>query len=877
MDRASVNRAGHDGPVPLVSQSRHQAGESAVSHGVSGGAGRILGPGAVLALQRQAGNRAVTGILLQRVGPFNKKPKVPKKTHEKQSAKEMTSEEGTAERARVKDQVQQFLDLRKSLVQKGMAPDAAAQAAFAKAPPDIRRWLPLHDEFDIVKQDVDRVRKEEGGLEQAKISERLTGRAQELGYKVGVGDPMEASPEDIEKELNADQAFRRQMERRAERLLLGDRAAAEATLKSATESSDEKAIAEARRKLESLQGPQAVQAKLVEIALEAAAAVDALTKEKIAAKKVELKVAQISDAEKWRQREKAKKSIRGKLEGGIDTRLTDAGSAADAVGTVGSGVKSVGFASSKVSGAKKLTPSQASTLTGSVSSIGLGLQTVGGIFSQVVKLVNRVNDYSSDKLDKDAPVEIAGDSLKLVNQAVSAAQGSLQVALKFNDALSHDPGFAAAIPGLGLAVGVIGFVGNVVAVVPPTDRLYHTVASRSSASTAGSGALAGALGRTVVENALQVTTEIVGATANGIRVGANIAELATAGGFGAPAAVKLGATALELAKGAADAVTLEALRSKTQDARKKGALQIEGSGKKLIKTDIGYAVDTIILAGKRALAKQAEGQKLTSQEEDVIALVESYGVGKDEAQRLSLREVHQRMLDKLDQDDEQQTAKMKLQEGFDSLKEGLASLAGGGKDDTYQDLDSYARQQGAKAQAEADMTTGDKVKSGLATAGGYAKKVVTAPAKITKLGDMASEKAEKVKRLQEIKNLVNYKERSDRGLGFAVSEFGVDLEPSIQKLRKFIVATQSPEQASVYLKELNTLSEQQTITKKVGQNDVAKKRSAEKVSDRVISPELAAKAASLSFGEVRDQLKSSDLGLADREYLKQLLAKKAFG
>jgi hypothetical protein len=347
------------------------------------------------------------------------------------------------------------------------------------------------------------------------------------------------------------------------------------------------------------------------------------------------------------------------MKSGSNSDLGTAGSVVGGIGSVGSGLVKVGAVGSKPL-IKNLSKSQKGLFNGIMGSIGQGLKTVGGLFSTAVKLAGKVADRDADKLDKDANVDIALQSLKLVKQAADGARGSLRVATKFNDTLSHDPGFAAAIPGVSLVSAVIGFVGNVVAVVPPTERFAYTTSAERDASKAGNNPLAGALSRTTLENKLMISTEIVGAAMNGARIGLSIAELASAGGMGVPAALKIGTTAIEKAKDVADFITLETMRSKTQDARRAGILQIEGSGKKLIKTDITYAVDTVILAAKKALKKLAEKQPLTEHDKGVLLVLESYGIPRAQAARLSLAEMHEKMLDKLEQDDEQATIGMKL-------------------------------------------------------------------------------------------------------------------------------------------------------------------------------------------------------------------------
>jgi hypothetical protein len=213
---------------------------------------------------------------------------------------------------------------------------------------------------------------------------------------------------------------------------------------------------------------------------------------------------------------------------------------------------------------------------------------------------------------------------------------------------------------------------------------------------------------------------------------------------------------------------------------------------------------------------------------------------------------------------------MQLDDGLKSAKEALAAL-GGEKEEEYVDLDTYARGLKETAIAEANKTTTDKALEGLATVGGYLEKGVKSPKKI---GQMATEKAEKVRRLGEIKNEVNYKDRSDRGGGFAFTQFSEDLDPSIKKLRKFIVATQPSAAAAVYLRELNTLAEQEKVGKKSGAKVAAEKRSLDKVSDSRLSSGIIAEARIMTFSQVRERLASEDLGLADRKYLREVLAQK---
>jgi len=830
----------------------------------------------VLTAQRTIGNAAIASVgpaaaLSVQRGIFDrfKKPKAPLKTHEKASAEEMSSAEGANEMMRVQRRVQSFLDQRDALVKNGMSVEKANDEVFSKAPQDIKRWLPLHSAWDVTKREIDKVRNEEGGQKVGQVSAGLREHAKEYGYKPGLGSPLEAKPKDIAKRIQEDKLFLRQMQRRAERLLAGDIAMAETALETAKEAKDLGAVRTAQQQLDRLRGPAALQGKLDEMALEAGAAIKDLTNEKIKAKKKALGVDTLSEAELWRLEEKAATEVRASLIGGLNEHLATAGKVTGIVGTVAPKVIKKG---SKPIG-KKLDPTQQGVFKGAMGSVGQGIKAIAGIFSKAVKLAGTVADRDSDKLDKDANSEIAAQSLAIVKQAATSTRGILKAVQHFSDALGKDPGIAAAIPGMTIAAGVVGFVGNVVEIQPPWERWVNTVGAEAAMSKSGNEVVAGALKRSVFENKLQVYTEVVGMVANGIRIGASIAEIATAGGLGIPRAIILGTTAMEGAKKVTDFVRLDMMKGATQEARKEGALQVEGSGQKLIKTDITYAVDTIILAAKKALERKANG-KSDAGDDKLIELLASYGVAPNEAGRLSMGEIHERMLDKLGQDDDQETLKMKAKAGFADAKAKLAELAGGDKDKGYKDLDTYAKEQEEEAEREANMTTGDEIKAGLKKAGGYAMKIITAPKKITKLGEMAAEKKEKVRRLQEIKNLTNYKDRSDRGRGFRAGAFLANIEDQVAKLARWIVATQPPEKAALYLKELNTLDEQNKITKKVGEKAAAELRSKESVTDRVITPGLVERSESMSFSDVREMLANPNLTKADRNFLRVLLAKK---
>lgn len=828
----------------------------------------------VLDTQTSVGNKAVSELALQRdfLGTIKAKlgraPKPPTPTHEKTKAKQMTHEEGQQEMARVKQQVQEFIDLKNKLESKGASPEAAAKMAYDSAPPDIRRYLPLTSDFDVAKRLIDKERLEEGAKKQSQISKGLQDHAKKYGYQQGGKDPIAAKPSDIEKDIKKDRDFMRQLERIAERRIRTQKETLLAQFESAKEAKNTKTMRQALEKMKPLEGENALQNEMFTIALDAKAAVENKYRKLVEEQKKELKLEVLSQPEHWRLMEEAKHKVRKDMEqGDLDPDLATAGSVVGTIGSIGSKVAK----GTKIIGGKTVPESAKSLFKGTTEAIAGGLKAVGGIFSKSVKLAGTLSDVKAGKGDIDSDIEIAGHILAIIKDAAAGARSGIKAAQTLNDALGKDPGLAAAVPGLGIFAASVGIVANVVDIIPPSDRLNETLKGKKSALGANNDVLAGAFGRTTIENSYMVATEVVGAISNMIRIAAGIVELATAGGFGIPMAIKGAATVLDGAMTAAEFLKKESLRAQTQDARKKGALQLEGSGEKLIKTDVTYAVDMIATAGMKAAEKKKSGKPLTGSEQAILNVLAAYGLSSAEVGRLSMGEIHEKMMDKLKQDDEQKTLGMKAKEGLKAVKEAISEL--GGKEEKYESLDEYARKQ----EEEANKGIGDTIKGGLKKAGGYVVKAVTAPAKIVKLHEMRKEKSEKLDRLVAIKNEVNYKDRSDRGTGYKVANFGVDLEKSILKLRHFIIQTQPKEKVPDLLKRLNTVAEEAKISKGLKEKAEEQNRARAKVTDRVITPGFVEKTQDWSLDQIQEALLNDKLTWADEKYLYYLQKQKTAG
>lgn len=863
-------------------QSAVQVGKHRPGHGQQRERAAHVRPAEALLLtaQRNIGNAAVASLgaaaVVQRLNPGP--------THTKTRAKEMTSDEGLREHKRVVAEVEQRLQKRAALLKGGTAPEIAARVAFHDAPADILRYLPLFADADIDKQAIDRVRTAEAGERHSAVSEAMAKHAAEHGYEHGKGDPSQAKPKTLAKELEEEKAFERQKQRIVERDLRGRALGAEVELEAAKASGDKKLIAEAERKLAELTGPNAFHVAMMQFEADRRRMVLDAYAAKLKQRSKDLGNVPLTEAEKQRQREKAEKKIDKQIEGGLNPRLVTAGKVMGGIGS--HGAKAVKHAGKRIvtPAVKKHDDSKAtgSKVKGSLGSIGTIVSSIGGLFSKAVKLASTVNDKKTGQSDQYTDAKIAEQSAGIVKLVFAKAKAVMKIVQAFDTAAKTDPGLLQAIPGVSIFAAGAGIAGNAAASVEPVDRL---VKAKAAIAATPDAVLRTALERTEMESALSVSSEAVGFGVNVTKIILSIVEAATVGGFGVPAALKLGLTAVKQAKDMADRVTLEIYRSKTQDARKKGALQVEGSGERLMKVDIGYAADKVIMAAQAALAKPEATRNAA--DDAVIAVIESFGISPAEAARLTMREMHERVLDKLGQDDEQETLRMKMAAAVKEAKEVIDSL--GGPDKTKDmDLDEYKRHIDTKPK----QSTGQKLL-------GYLKKVPDLPAAAGKavkgVIDDAADKEEKIRKLHKVKQALAYKDHSNRSQRLIFKNFvfssSDDIDASRDKLRHWIMKHPDLDdgQKKRWIGELLTEAERKKMKKVSEQADKRAQAAQASPEERVIDPVLfeeaqkqgtrkleAMMAAGPDYDPASEGLSSKDhLGPADVAYLKHLLAERS--
>ena len=885
----------------------------------------------VLALQAQVGNQAVAQALAVQRGGNTKNPAksdtaaqikdlTPKerKWYGKKKEKKLTPEEKIARDKQVADVikavslkvdacVKEYYDL----VAKGMPQQEAAKKVFDAAPPDVKPHLPLKSEFDILRREINEKRQQEASGMDIEATALLKSHAKEHGYVPGQGDPVEMSEKEAAKTVLEEQRFQRQLERQAERRLAGRLEEAEMNLEDAKKAKDPVAIKNAEEEVALLKSDKKVDVMLAEMQAEQLEAFERIRNRKIVEHRKKRGVgepggpADLSPAEFDWIDQRSREKVREAVASGVNVSYLARGDAEKyaamaqaipsneklkAAGNWASGkTAQVGYIAGNV-GAKKgagviggfvndsttgATPGMAGDIFAPLGAgLGKSFKVIGGSFAKIIKILGQIGDLQSAKSDDDTKYELAGNVVGLAQNAANAARTGMRAAKKFSDLVATDPGLMTAIPIASIVVSAISIIGHVINSIPPSKRMFSTIGAWLDAKKNKKNTLVTSYTRSSLESQLALSTEVTAITGDLAIIGLSIAEVATGGGYGAPAGLKLGIRAIVYAKKASDWFVLEGYRIATEKARTGVIAGKEGASQGLFQSDITYALDAIIMAAQGDKAKNKAPDK------QARSVVSSYGIPDSEIDRLTMREIHVRMLNKVKQDDEQKSVYTKGKDAWDSLVETAEEKIPFLKDDDEDadlPLDEWAKKKREKKEAKELENFGDKV-------GGYGKKIGGGALKgvdyVTValdegIEDLTLEKREKLRRIVEVKNKLNYKGKSDRNANWYITNGLMrDELVSERKLRAYIVRTYPQEEAQLFLRELDTEAEREKREKKEKKAAEAAEKEAKGAAPAgAVSKDLRDAASKMSYAEIQAKLKDVSLSPADADFLTQLADK----
>jgi hypothetical protein len=795
-------------------------------------------PQYVLDLQRTAGNAAV-----QRW--FGKK----KEDKEGRTPFTAPDESKLKLYELAKGDIQKLVEKKERLVKEGMDPEMAEFQVYTHAPENLKQYLPLNTAFDRVKREVDRARAEFKGGKEGEIAFLMNERARKYGFTVGSGVAPDLKPKDVGKELAEKKADQRAFEKKATEVLFIKRRKAKNALEEAKKSNDADAIKTAQDEVAKLEGAEAVDAEILQLKLSLLAVIQ----ERIGDAEAKYFLGQgppPSVGKLWDKKKKIAEEVKNDFLMKPSDHLLRAQDASKVLKVVGMGAKPL--AKQIVGVGETLGAGGAgSPFAQIVTGAGSALKGLTAAFNGIVKVISKAQDMKGGRYDKDTGKEIAEEVLNTTAKLAKSASKTVDAFTGPMGLLAGAAGAVEAVPALGIVANVLTMAASAVALVAPANRLA-TMWKAIQATT--DIVLQSALTRTELENMLMVTTEGVTISAQMVMLVANITELATAGGMGIPAAVKLAARSAIYAKKVLDFKLKDAQAAATEKARKEGVQQKEGSGQKLIETDVAYAVDTIILKAKKK-----------PPDPNAVKVLESYGMENIEVMRFPFDVIREKVFDKLDTDEQQQSVKTKAKEAVKDLKE---KLGGDEKEGDYETIEEML----AKGPKEKKGALG-KITGAI---GKLPKKIKDTPKNIK---EDLQEKHEKARRVREVKNLAGYRGVTDRGKGSTVKHFlkgEDDILKSEEHVREFIVDTvKDPMQKAALLDQLQTVEQKEKMAKKARVKREMEERQKEKVSDRVVTPWLMQAVERASLEELRDMIRNpGDMGQADLKLVMLEISKR---
>ncbi|WP_436699429.1 eCIS core domain-containing protein [Nocardioides sp. BYT-33-1] len=572
--------------------------------------------------------------------------------------------------------------------QADLAEEQAVDELWAKAPEDLRAFRPLrYDEFDRALNEVREAINEARAQEQGDIAKKLEENESSFGA------PM--SPKDAAKKV----AEQRELERRRAR-----------NVQSKGETLEQRGQEDEQR------ARQKGMDKVAEIA-----------QERPVGKGEEQQV----------KKDAARKGFEERY--GHDQDLLDAKdglkTTAKVTGYVGKGDKALNKQLiSRGYLEKEGVPGEANELA--AKSVG-GLAEIFNLLSQLLGLADQIRDIKKGMADPGARLKATQTAVGAFSSGAKITRITLRAARegveKFGGQAQVISDVGTALPIVGLITASLGTIDKAIELVPLGQRLGEGLVTVDEAVLERKGPLAASLQRVNSRNAQLVEKASFGLAKNITMLGLHVAEIASAGGFGIPAAAKLTLTITDYAHQLGHKIYDTVNESQSSTAKKDfGVKHKEGASRDVLKYDIGTSIDVIIVSAQKHKLDYAR------------KLLKGYGIRDNEIDGMRHYEIRDKVLDGLDAEGDPKTVTEKVESAKNAVKEklGLDDGPGGGKKEEKGTLDKIKELPSKVAGAITGLP--DKI----------AKKVAELKAKHAD-----------AKQLVDEKNKLGYHGKKDRGKG----------------------------------------------------------------------------------------------------------------
>ncbi len=285
---------------------------------------------------------------------------------------------------------------------------------------------------------------------------------------------------------------------------------------------------------------------------------------------------------------------------------TAAATTEEKVPLVGAFAKSINSAKKRVAGgqredsAPKPVSVQTQASQGFTASVGIITSIIGAVkgIMEMAKAISVANQEPSAKNILKATKATAEGAIQVANAGKSAA--SLASAI--------DPGVTTAvlsvIPGFDIAISALGIVTNGISLGQNAVKVHETSNAMFDARTRNRGmkqadVLVFPLEQISCAYAKRLEQAIWNTAMNVTQFGASIAQVASAGGFGIPAAVKAGAKLVDLLHTAGHFVADQVIATMVQTSRTDSMLALEGAAENQLMSDPKMAVNGIIMQARK--------------------------------------------------------------------------------------------------------------------------------------------------------------------------------------------------------------------------------------------------------------------------------------
>jgi hypothetical protein len=388
-----------------------------------------------------------------------------------------------------------------------------------------------------------------------------------------------------------------------------------------------------------------------------------------------------------------------------------------------------------------------------------------GPLDEICKLVSTLLTFATQISDINKGVAAPGarlDATRTVVQGMgTAARGTVKTLKTIKVGLEHFEASAEAVasvnlglPIVGIVVDSIGAVDTALEMYPIGKRVGSVKTSLDEAVLEQKAPLAASMKRIQSRNAQMMEKATFKMAKHLTMLGAHIAEIATAGGYGIPAAAKLGVRVIDLSHSLGHKIYDTVNESRSSTAKKRfGVKHEEGASRDVLKYDIGSSVDVLVVAAQKH--KLAYARKA----------LRTYGLTETDIDGMDINELREHVLDKMHAEGDPKTVTEKVQGAVSKVKGFLG-------------IKEEHRRKGGE-----EKSTLDKIKE---APGKVADKIKELPGKVSDQIEALEEKHKDAKALADIKNQEGYHGKKDRGRGAVLMNFlrGSDkVEKSYAKVR----------------------------------------------------------------------------------------------